>query len=323
MTEVVGTQLAQRTRKEPNFFVVGASRAGTTSLIHYLGQHPDVFLPSHPHPKEPSHFCDLTPVWARKYRDPDAYLSIFEEVGDEHAVGEGSTTYLPSPESPWRIRARFPMARIVIVLRNPADRAHSLYGLLCQLGFEWIAPFERALREEDARAGSERFKHRNPFWFYAYQYFRSGLYADQVMRFQAALSPERVKVILFEALRRRPVETTQEVYGFLGVDPTFAPEIPVLNQGRTPLSVPLQYAVARAWQAHPMKDPDAAPGLLDPLLRRVARANLRLGRLRPRRLADSTRRELLRRYAADIRRTAALIGQDLEPWIHGEEVLVA
>jgi hypothetical protein len=311
---------AQRGRREPNFFVVGASRAGTTSLWHYLKQHPDVYLPADPLSKEPSHFCDLTPVWARKYRDFDAYLGLFDKVVDERAIGDASTTYLPSPESAGRIRERYPDAKIIIMLRNPADRAYSLYSLLCQLGFEWITPFERALTHEEARCQSEEFKHDNPFWFYAYQYFRSGLYAEQVERYLTAFSAERVKIIRFEAFRKWPVEITQDVYGFIGVDPAFRPTIAVHNRGSFPFSVRLQRAIVRRWTTHPLKGAECKPSLLGRGLRRAAKGNLLLGRLRPRRFNPSTRQDLLRRYEQDIRSTGALIGRDLDAWIRGDEV---
>ena len=105
--------------------------------------------------------------WGRPYRDLATYLSGYQAATGQAAIGDASTTYLPSPESPARIHARYPDARIVILLRNPADRAHSLYSLLCQLGFEWIAPFERALAAEAERSGDPRFKRDNPFWYYA------------------------------------------------------------------------------------------------------------------------------------------------------------
>jgi hypothetical protein len=308
--------------RRPTFFMVGASRAGTTSLWDYLGQHPDVFFPPDPFPKEPSHFCDLTPVWAHRYRDVEAYLEGYRGAEGAKALGDASTTYLPSPESPQRIRDRIPDARIIISLRNPADRAFSLYSLLCQLGFEWITPFERALEAEDERLGNEAFARDNPFWYHAYLYFHSGLYAEQVERYLKTFGPEQVKIVLFEAIKRKPVETAQEIFRFLEVDPTFEPSVEVRNQSAFPLSVLAQRAITRVWKTHPMKGSDRPPSLVDRALHVAARANLTLGRRRRQRLAPETRRMLLRRYEADIRRTGSLVGIDLEPWIRGEPVPV-
>ena len=307
----------------PNFFLVGASRAGTTSLWTYLDQHPDVFFPSTPFPKEPSHFCDLTPVWAQAYADTDAYLEGYRAANGQIALGDASTTYLPSPEVPARIRERVPDARIIIVLRNPADRAFSLYSLLCQLGFEWIAPFERALEEEERRLGNEEFKHGNPFWYYAYLYFHSGLYGEQVRRYLDAFPPEQVKIVLFDSLRRQPLETARGVFEFLGVDPTFEPAITLENRSMLPLLLGTQNRIARVWKAHPLKGMTEQSSLTDRLCQVGFAANLILGQLRRRRRLDpQTRRELLQRYRDDIRLTGALIGVDLAPWLEGHEVLV-
>jgi hypothetical protein len=311
---------SRRPGREPNFFIVGASRAGTTSLWDYLKQHPDVFFPAHPFPKEPSFFCDLAPVWGRPYRDLDSYLRGFEGARGKRAIGEASTTYLPSPESPGRIHARYPNARIIIILRNPADRAHSLYTLLCQLGFEWITPFERALAEEPVRMSDPGFKHDNPFWYYAYLYFTTGLYADQVERYLTTFPAPQVKVLLFESLHRRPRETAQEVYRFLDVDPTFVPNVTVQNQGSFPFWVRGQRMITRAWRTHPLKAAEGPPGLVDRLLEKASKANLFLGRRRAHGLRPSTRVELLRRYAPDILRTGSLIGTSLDAWVSGREV---
>lgn len=309
-----------RRGSEPNFFLVGASRAGTTSLWDHLRQHPDVFFPAYPYPKEPSYFCDLAPVWGRPYRDLRSYLSGFEGAGGEQAIGDASTTYLPSPEAPARIHARYPNARIIVILRNPADRAHSLYTLLCQLGFEWITPFERALAEEPARRVSSSFMHDNPFWYYAYLYFSSGLYADQVERYLTIFPAPQVKILLFENLRRRPRETAQDVYRFLGIDPAFVPSVSVQNRGSFPSWVAGQRLITRAWRTHPLKASESPPRIADRLLQKAAQANLFLGRLRAHNLRSSTRVELLRRYAPNILRTGSLIGTNLEAWIHGREV---
>ena len=135
----------------PNFFLVGAARAGTTSLWQYLRAHPDIYMPAALQGKEPSFFCDLTPPWARKHRTLDSYLSLFQGAGRRRRIGDASTNYLVSPESPRRIAEQFPDAKILVVLRNPADRAYSLFRLLCYWGLETVTPFEKALAREEQR----------------------------------------------------------------------------------------------------------------------------------------------------------------------------
>src|SRR5215831_9169458 len=104
---------------KPNFLIAGASKAGTTSLHDYLSQHPNIFMSSF---KEPNYFV---PNYA--YNDWERYLSLFRGARDEKAVGESSTGYLFCEESPAWIKSVLGNVRIIVVLRNPARRAQSLY----------------------------------------------------------------------------------------------------------------------------------------------------------------------------------------------------
>lgn len=297
--------------------MVGATRAGTTSLWIYLQQHPDIFMPQKSMTKkEPSFFCDLTPSWATEYRDYSAYLSLFADAKQHHAVGEASTLYLVSPESPGRIRETYPDAKIVIVLRNPADRAYSLYRYLCLVGVEHMTSFEKALEKENQRFENERFRHNNPFAYYTYLYFRSGLYAAQVERYLKTFPREQVHVTLSDDLLHDPIEATRRVYRFLGVDAAFAPEAKMYNRSQFPLSVLFQYSLGCRWHRHPYREP-LSNKRIDRIRRRAFELNATLGRLYPRPFDATTRHELLGRYRDDIKETASLIGRNLDSWLDG------
>ena len=153
---VSGSETQPRDVPQPNFFIVGAAKSGSTSLAEYLRQHPDVFMPGGEDfaKKEPMHFCDPIPPWQEKYRDFNTYLSLFADAGDRKAVGEGSVAYLAWPGAETRIHDRYPDARIIIVLRNPADRVYSWYSFLCQLGLEPGPSLETALADEQKRAST-------------------------------------------------------------------------------------------------------------------------------------------------------------------------
>lgn len=294
--------------REPNFFIVGASRSGTTSLWQYLVDHPDVYMPRRTMAeKEPSHFCALTPTWATSYRDRSRYLSLFAEAGDRRAVGEASTPYLVAPEVPERLRAAYPDARIIIALRNPADRAFSLYRYLCLIGAEWVPTFERALEIEASRMADDRFMHRNPLWYGLFQYFHSGLYSGQVARYLALFPREQVHIVLFDDLQSDTVATVRSLYRFLDVDPDYALKPARYNESLFPLSVRLQYLVGR----HMDRTGEGNGGRIR---HRVIRANARLGKLRARPFDAQTRARLLEAYREDIDRTAALLGQPLDFW---------
>src|SRR5262245_16436607 len=113
----------------PNFFIVGAAKAGTTSLHAYLSAHPQVFMPAL---KEPHYFADfeLSPEFDNfmpVIRDQPAYQDLFRGSQGSTAVGEASPSYLCDPAAAARIKAAIPDAKIVISLRNPVDRAYSHY----------------------------------------------------------------------------------------------------------------------------------------------------------------------------------------------------
>lgn len=303
---------------EPNFFIVGAAKAGTTSLYEYLRQHPDVFMPD---AKEPWHFCGLrepAPFCTKAYSDLDAYLALFADAGSRRAIGEASVSYLTSPGAESRIHERYPDARIIIVLRNPADRVYSWYNFMCQYGVEPGLSLERALAEEDQRIAVAA--ERRDTWFAdeCILYFQYGLIAHDIERFVRRFPKEQIHVALFEDLKARPAETTRAVYEFLGVDPTFTPRTSkVHNPTWFPLSVSLQHAFASRSRLHPFLPSSGPIRFLDrKVIPWVCWANAVLGQVRKKPAFNpSTRRALLNRYRDDIRRTEELTGRSLQAWL--------
>ncbi|MCX7934830.1 MAG: sulfotransferase domain-containing protein, partial [Planctomycetota bacterium] len=127
----------------PDFFIAGAARSGTTALWRCLCQHPSIYMPATLGEKEPCHFCHHGFI-----RDRDAYLRLFCRARPEQLVGEASTYYLNCPETPGLIRAEIPQAKFIFILRQPADRAYSLYNWMLAEGYEREYPFEKALAAE-------------------------------------------------------------------------------------------------------------------------------------------------------------------------------
>ena len=324
VTEEVGRTLGplsglseHRAVPEPNFFIVGAAKAGTTSLYEYLRQHPDVFMPD---AKEPWHFCGLpdpAPACATPYSDLDAYLGLFGGAGACRAIGEASVSYLTSPSAASRIYERYPKARIIIVLRNPADRVYSWYNFLCQYGVEPGQSLERALEEEDRRKAIAL--QRRDTWFVdeCITYFHFGLIASHVERFVRRFPKTQIHVALFEDLKACPLETTRGVFEFLDVDPAFTPRTSkVHNPTWFPLSIALQHQVASRSRLHPFLPSRGPIRFFDRAVApAICWANAVLGQTRKRTFAPSTRRALLNRYRDDIRRTEELVGRSLQGWL--------
>jgi hypothetical protein len=306
-----------KTSTHPNFFIVGASRSGTTSLWYYLRQHPDIFMPGDrvKWAKEPSFFCDLKPFWSIKYSKFRDYIKLFDRAKNEKAIGEASVNYLVSPESPYRIRKRFPDAKIIIILRNPVERAYSLYTFMCSKGGEWISPFEKALAEEKKRHNNEDFMNHNPFYYYGYLYFHSGLYSTQIERFQAEFPKEQLHFVLFKELKNNTIQTVQSVYRFLEVKSDFIPRLGVHNRSRQPFSVYAQYIILQFLGSYLVKAkvPERAARFATDLASSI---NLTLGKMLDRDMKTETYENLLMLYKKDIMRTEVLTGLDLNSWLN-------
>ncbi len=113
----------------PNFFLVGAAKAGTISIYEYLSQHPEIFFPCI---KEPHFFTQARPSRQQRFfvhaiSDRAEYARLFERACGFATIGDASPSYLWHPEVPCRIRAQVPDARIAIILRDPVERAYSHY----------------------------------------------------------------------------------------------------------------------------------------------------------------------------------------------------
>ncbi|MDY6786070.1 MAG: sulfotransferase [Cyanobacteriota bacterium] len=298
----------QSSTKHPNFFIVGAAKAGTTSLWMYLKQHPEIFMHPYIELKEPAFFCHL-----RGFKDFATYLHLFADAKEEKAIGEASTAYLTSPESAVWIKTVYPDAKIIIILRNPVERAFSLYNWMVCEGHEWVHPFEKALVREKDRMNDFDFKYDNPVqYYYNYLYFHSGLYSEQVKRYIDIFPKEQIHIILTKELKREPVKTIQELYKFLGVNCNFVPEIKIHNKGKFPLSIKFQFFIRQKLldYLNQFRIPSALR-----IWRYSFKTNIFFGKIRQITLAPETRSTLKQGYKDDILKTSDLIEKELDEWL--------
>jgi hypothetical protein len=199
--------------KKPNFFIVGAARAGTTTLYSYLQQHPKVFMPENELYKEPAFFSSL-----RKSIGLEDYLDIFKNADDRHhCIGEASTAYLTDTTSPKKIYQFNPSAKIIIILRNPADRAYSLYTWMVQEGYEWAGSFEKALKLESIRKNKYIPSFFEPEYYWNYMYYSSGLYFKQIKRYYNVFEKDNILVLNFNELVNNPNDVYRKVCYFLAI----------------------------------------------------------------------------------------------------------
>jgi hypothetical protein len=202
----MSVDLEQATQHEvaqclPNFIVIGAMKAGTTSLYHYLKSHHQIFMPTF---KELDFFVSEL-NWVRGLA---WYRRQFSAAGSALARGEASTTYTRYPMHdgvPERMARVLPGVRLIYVLRDPIERIRSHYQHLVLTGVEKSPP-EVALLE-------------NPVYVACSQYARQlELYLDHFPR-------EQIHVVTSEALKLDRENTVQHIYEFLGVDPTESPDV--------------------------------------------------------------------------------------------------
>lgn len=202
----------------PNFIIVGAPKAGTTSLYHYLSDHPDVFMSN---PKEVNFFSREEIVKQRLYyqdfkaKDFESYEKLFSDVSSELAIGEGSVSYLFYPDTPNKIKIAIPDVKIIILLRDPVERAFSHYLMdyrmgLVDLSFEDIV-YKRA-------------NHKMMSLYYQ-QYVELGFYYEQVKRYLNLFGNEQVKIYLQEDLREDANAVVLDLYDFLKIDKSYTPDI--------------------------------------------------------------------------------------------------
>jgi hypothetical protein len=208
-----------RKQREPNFFIVGAAKAATTSLASYLGQHPDIFLSAI---KEPFYF--VTDIGAKSYGSYEEYLSLFQKAGKARVVGEASTGYLFDQDAPSLIERNFPGARFLIMLRNPADMAFSLWRYMTSTGNE-TKKFEEAISVEERKyRRTAQFSGSCAGWWANYLYLERASYHEQVKRYIDIFGRNRIRIHIFENFIENPEQCCQEIFAFLGVDDHFVPD---------------------------------------------------------------------------------------------------
>lgn len=291
--------------RKPDFFVVGAPKAGTSSLYNYLSQHPYVFMSE---PKEPHFFHNRrspgSPVLGEK--NLEGYLRLFEGVPESMRAGEASTSYLYSANAAQEIREVCPDARIMMILRNPVDRAYSHYWNHVRDGNEQLS-FEEALWDEPERI-------RNRQWCGSY-YVTGGRYAEQVARYLDVFGRDAVKVYLFEDLKQDALGVCWDAFSFLRVDPNVPIETSRAynrsGQPRSTLLSSMSYRLSKNEFVAKVLPVALKRGAKEWLLRRNVRQAPKMD--------PTTRARLQDVYRDDILRLGALIGRDLKHWLEQPE----
>ena len=273
----------------PNFIIIGAERSGTTWLAQTLKKHPDIYLPEM---RKELNFFDLY-----YQRGLDWYQRFFpnpEQASQYSCIGEATPNYLYIPEVPERIYQHNPNCQLIAILRNPADRAYSKYGLKVR-SHGYAGSFSEYLQE---RPGT----------------ISRGFYSQQIKRYLEYFPSENFLFLIFEETMKYPELALQKIGNFLSVDhhkiEVNANKQKVNSSYQVHFARP--YAVARSMVKWLVKND------LEWIYNTAKNVGLRKelfgkkGTLPP--LDPKIRQELLLQYQEDIEQLEKILGRDLSIW---------
>lgn len=302
----------------PTFIVAGAPKAGSTALYFYLAQHPQVYMSP---VKEPT-FFGAADIAASSMRDIvlqravpkpglrgymsslhaggplvlewDDYVNLFRDARDEIAIGEASVSYLWQPSAAQAIRERLPEARLVFILRDPAERLFTHW-----LGSSWRVPHA---------SFAERFRGALEPEGIGRNIVAIGRYATHMRRFFEVFPRDQILVVLYDDYRRDARAVLRQIFAFIGVDP----EVPVdvsRRHGET--------MVPRFRLLHAARDRLIGLAPLLPWLPEGVRRTLKgVYRRAPTAvMSHADRRMVIDYYHDEIVRLQSLIGRDLSAWL--------
>ena len=293
--------MKRRRGRLPNFVIIGAAKAGTTSLYYYLKQHPQVFMSPI---KEARYFAyngkDTRDILGKPLklhfpvRTLTAYMALFKDSKNELAVGEASPIYMESPVAAARIREVLPDVRIVAILRNSIERIVSDYLMRARMGLEpWDV--REAFRNEEAT------------------FLQEGFYYPQLRRYYDLFPQEQIRVYLFDDLQRDALSLVRNIYAHLGVNSTFEPNVETRhNVGGFPKSRIVNAILAQVAKVYERKAINAlTPAWVVSLYWAVHKKNMNREFAFPKDL----RRCLAELYEDDILKVQTLVQRDLKHWL--------
>ena len=298
----------------PDFLVIGAPKAGTTALHAALARHPGLYLSA---VKEPKFFLTDGPPPAgggpgdaQTYREHiwrrADYEALFSAAPAGALCGESTPFYLYDRAAQQRIRDLIPSARLIVILRDPVERAHSNWAHLWSAGREPVGDFLSACAEEDRRIAAG--------WSAFWHYTRLGRYGEQLDYLFQLFSREQVLIFRYARLLDEPARILDEISAFLGVEQGVISEVPRENVTAHPERSVAHAALSRALRGieaagrHlPGRPGTAVTTRLERHLQRSA------GPRHP--LTWAERQALLPVLESDIRLLEQVTGADFSDWL--------
>ncbi len=310
----------------PDFLLVGAAKCGTSSLHAYLAQHPALYLPTRV--KEPNFFAYMNkPLSIRGPKDESIlralllkktvtsisdYRKLFKAAEPWQLLGEASPRYLYYPDAASAIKKVLGDPKIIMILRNPIDRAYSHFLMNRQIDLEPECDFVKAVALEDQRVAKS--------WGWDWHYMRVGCYAKQVKRYQSLFGADCVKVFLYDDLKYDTQAMLKNISVFLGVDEGFQPDtserlkVASTKGAADSYFSRLVFATESTWLGRlaekiiPQSIGRAAQRRLQQVLSKSGQGN------KVPKLTYQQKRSLWPKVGNDVKELECLIGRDLSHW---------
>ena len=278
-------------KKLPNFLLIGVPKAGTTSLYYWLKQHPEIFMSP---VKEPHYFSqignkDHITSW-------DNYTRLFDDVKNEKAIGEASTSYFhfyhnSIPMIKGKLGKKI---KILVILRNPIERAWSHYQYYLKLGREHNPP-ERVFIKEYLCL-NEPWKVANPYLEFSYYSKPLKIWLEEF--------GENFKVFFYEDLRDNPQQFIEDIYKFLEVNTSFFPNFEVRNVSGKPKNKIIANLLSMPWAQRVV-----------PYVPLFIKQPMRKLLLKRENIPDKIKDQLKEIFYEDIIETSKILKKDLSNWL--------
>ena len=291
----------------PNFLIIGAAKAGTTALHNYLQQHPQIYLT----PDKETNFFAFEGININfqgigdealkefSITDLATYQKQFIGVTNESAIGEACPLYLYHAEAAKKIHHYIPDCRLIIILRNPIDRAYANYLHLIRDNRETLQNFDRALAAESQRIENN--------WEWFWHFTQVGYYTKQIQRYYDLFDRNKIAIYLYEDFVDSPIYLLQNIFKFVGVDNDFVPDLSIRpNKSGKPKSKLLNQLLMK---------PNPIKTILKPLFPAAIRQKIQHRNLEKPQMSITTKQKLTQLFREDIIACQELIQQDLSSWL--------
>ena len=220
----------------PDFVIIGAAKCGTTSLYHFVAMHPAVV----PAPeKELGYFTMKYRFGKQWYRSnfptKMSKYYFYKKTGQKLLSGEATPLYIFYPAAPGRMKTILPDVKLIVILRNPVDRAYSHYHYNVIRNKETLS-FEKAIELEEERCAEEKERMIRepdfaPFHYTEYLYLARGIYADQLENWFKHYTKKQFLILATEDFRKNPQQAMDQVFDFLGLSPFIVENLTDRNVG--------------------------------------------------------------------------------------------